>query len=151
MKKTISLSLAACLATALFPLTACNTQNQSTQNENILRVASWDEYIDEGGSFYDESDPDWSLIAEKANVALESARSLFSLTEGHRVRCEAGGNEEIVPQLNAMISTLAAFDECYEGFKELLCLADLSLEEDWFASHENLCEYILEDEVLLVR
>ena len=109
-----------------------------TESDRLLEI-----YKDSLESLYDESDPDWSLIAEKASVALESARSLFSLTEGHRVRCEAGGNEEIVPQLNAMISTLAAFDECYEGFKELLCLADLSLEEDWLVSHENLCEYIL--------
>lgn len=44
MKKKISMLLSLCFALSTLPsLTACN------QNETVLRIASWEEYIDEGG------------------------------------------------------------------------------------------------------
>ena len=47
MRKKVKLfpfALIACVALNLFPLSACNETD-----ENVLRIASWDEYIDEGG------------------------------------------------------------------------------------------------------
>jgi spermidine/putrescine-binding protein len=55
MRKTISLALSALLLLGSLPLTACSNNSIGTQkDENILRVASWDEYIDMGGedSYY---------------------------------------------------------------------------------------------------
>ena len=50
MKKQLSLALCAILFLSSTALTACNNQTAAqTRDENILRVASWDEYIDEGG------------------------------------------------------------------------------------------------------
>ena len=59
MKKTISKSLALLLLlnTFAFVGTSCgNSTTISKRRENVLRVASWDEYIDMGGDFLDEKD-----------------------------------------------------------------------------------------------
>ena len=45
-KKLVPISLIACISLQLLPLSACSKDNE----ENVLRVASWDEYIDEGGA-----------------------------------------------------------------------------------------------------
>ncbi|MBQ8685864.1 MAG: extracellular solute-binding protein [Clostridia bacterium] len=45
-KRFLPFALIACLAATALPLTACT----DTQEENVLRIASWDEYIDEGGA-----------------------------------------------------------------------------------------------------
>ena len=45
MKKKFSLALAALMFSSVFSLTACN----EIGGELVLRVGSWDEYIDEGG------------------------------------------------------------------------------------------------------
>lgn len=52
MKKAISNILTASLLLSITSLTACS--KQETVNENVLRIASWDEYIDMGGeeSYY---------------------------------------------------------------------------------------------------
>lgn len=54
MKKKISLSLAVCLALSSLALTGCKN-NVFGSRDNVLRVASWDEYIDMGGA--DSYDP----------------------------------------------------------------------------------------------
>ncbi len=58
MKKTKNLfpfALIACIALNILPLSGCSTNSE----ENVLRVASWDEYIDEGGedSYVEGSSP----------------------------------------------------------------------------------------------
>lgn len=60
MKKHISKALAAFLFLSSIPLTGCTTTNsENVFNENVLRIASWDEYIDEGGedSYVPDSNP----------------------------------------------------------------------------------------------
>ncbi len=50
MKKNLSGALVLCLLFSSIPLTACdNTSAGNKRQSNVLRVASWDEYIDEGG------------------------------------------------------------------------------------------------------
>ncbi len=44
MKRLFPFALVACLAVGMLPMSACNETD-----ENVLRIASWDEYIDEGG------------------------------------------------------------------------------------------------------
>ena len=57
MKKKISLALSVCLLLSTFSATACTVNNGETpsRDSTVLRVASWDEYIDMGGedSYYD--------------------------------------------------------------------------------------------------
>ena len=45
VKKLIPFALIACFSLQILPLSGCTEDNE----ENVLRVASWDEYIDEGG------------------------------------------------------------------------------------------------------
>jgi len=56
MKKHFSIALSAFLLLNTLQLAACSTANSpiKKRNENVLRVASWDEYIDMGGedSYY---------------------------------------------------------------------------------------------------
>ena len=50
MKKLLHCALAAGLFISLCPLAACNNaSNHTGRDKNVLRIASWDEYIDEGG------------------------------------------------------------------------------------------------------
>ncbi len=50
MKKILSRALVVCLALSSLPLASCNANSSvGKRQENVLRVASWDEYIDEGG------------------------------------------------------------------------------------------------------
>ena len=65
MRKKISFTLAAMMLLGISPITACNQDNTSgKKGENVLRIASWDEYIDMGGDFLDPSpDGDADYIA----------------------------------------------------------------------------------------
>lgn len=61
MKKTISKSLALLLLVHAFTLVGSACGENTTlgkRSENVLRVASWDEYIDMGGEFLDPTDED---------------------------------------------------------------------------------------------
>ena len=59
MKKTLSVALSLCLLLASLGTTACSDKTTNTVvDENVLRVASWDEYIDMGGDFLDPTDED---------------------------------------------------------------------------------------------
>lgn len=58
MKKQLCFALSACFLLSSFPLAGCTNSSRITRNANTLYVASWDEYIDEGGSFYQDDDPD---------------------------------------------------------------------------------------------
>lgn len=50
MRKLLHCALAAGLFISLCPLAACGNSNTTAKRDkNVLRIASWDEYIDEGG------------------------------------------------------------------------------------------------------
>ena len=50
MRKQISFALAVIMLLGITPFTACKNQNGGNKKgENVLRIASWDEYIDMGG------------------------------------------------------------------------------------------------------
>ena len=55
MRRKLSFALAAMMLLSISPLTACKNENGGLKKgENVLRIASWDEYIDMGGedSYY---------------------------------------------------------------------------------------------------
>ena len=66
MRKNLLKTLALCLcATSAFSLVGCSSSIGLGGNKsNVLRVASWDEYIDMGGSIYDGNDPDLVAFRE---------------------------------------------------------------------------------------
>ena len=82
MKKKLSLALSICLTLSAFSATACvktDTETQ-TRDSNVLRVASWDEYIDMGGedSYYStdsrpiyEEFEDWYYAQTKKKITVE--------------------------------------------------------------------------------
>ena len=63
MKRKLSISLSVCLLASLFPFGACKNDETATPTtgtpDNVLYVASWDEYIDMGGedSYLPNSEP----------------------------------------------------------------------------------------------
>ena len=60
MRKKISAVLALCLLLSSASFTACGIPGLGSLNDNVLRVASWDEYIDMGGEdVYDEEFVAW--------------------------------------------------------------------------------------------
>ena len=72
MKKQISKTLALLCLIHSFALAGCSMGDGATlgkRRENVLRVASWDEYIDMGGEdsyYYDETEiPDVKPIYEE--------------------------------------------------------------------------------------
>lgn len=69
MKKKLSNVLAVTLLLSTAPLSACSASGPQGFRENVLRVASWDEYIDMGGEdsyYYDEeTNPDVAPIYEE--------------------------------------------------------------------------------------
>lgn len=81
MRKSLP-SIALCLLLSALPLSACSSQNQhETSNKNVLRVASWDEYIDMGGSVYEGDDLDLldfkAWYNELTGVNLDNTRPLY--------------------------------------------------------------------------
>lgn len=93
MKRKISITLSLCMLACIFPFGACKNGDTETidDNDNVLRVASWDEYIDMGGeeSYDPESRPlyeefeDWYLeeYGEEIHVeyiALQDNETMYS-------------------------------------------------------------------------
>ena len=72
MKKKLSKLLAFSLFLASLPLSACDS-GFSSKADNVLRVASWDEYIDMGGSVY---------AYDKDNLELEAFKAWYKDTFG---------------------------------------------------------------------
>lgn len=75
MKKKISAFLALTTLLSTIPLTACDGVTLGRRRENVLRVASWDEYIDEGGEdgtrpMYEEFE-DWYFEQTGKKITVE--------------------------------------------------------------------------------
>lgn len=81
MRKAFS-TITLCLLLSSLPLSACSNQNNNTNsNKNVLRVASWDEYIDMGGSVYEGDDLDLldfkAWYKELTGIDLDNTRPLY--------------------------------------------------------------------------
>lgn len=82
MKKKISTVLAVSLLLSSFGLGGCEkSTGLQGFNENVLRVASWDEYIDMGGELYEGNDPDLldfkEWFYEETGVELSNTKPLY--------------------------------------------------------------------------
>ncbi len=81
MKKHLTFILAFCMTFGALSTACTNDDSGSKKGDNVLRVASWDEYIDMGGSFLDTEDEDvldyveW--FKEETGVDLLDTRPLY--------------------------------------------------------------------------
>ena len=76
MRKKLSAVLAVCLLLSSASLTSCGIPGLGSLNGNVLRVASWDEYIDMGGEdVYDEKFMAW--YQETFHIDLSTAQPLY--------------------------------------------------------------------------
>lgn len=64
MNKSVVKTLALALAFSSFALVGCSSSGGSATKEGVLRVASWDEYIDMGGDLYAGIDPELVAFRE---------------------------------------------------------------------------------------
>ena len=147
MKKELSLALTALLLLSSLSLTACSGEtNTQTRDENVLRVASWDEYIDMGGedSYYSadsrplyEEFEDWyketyGKTIKVEYIALQDNETMYS-------KIKMGDSYDLLCPSEYMIMKLAAEDKI-QPYPE--SFFDPSIEDNYFA--QNLSPYIKE-------
>lgn len=147
MKKQLSLALTALLLLGSIPLTACdNSTTPQTRNENVLRVASWDEYIDMGGedSYYSadsrplyEEFEDWykqtyGKTIKVEYIPLQDNETMYS-------KIKMGDSYDLLCPSEYMIMKLAAEDRIKPYPENFF---DPNLEHNYFA--QNLSPYIKE-------
>ena len=148
MKKHLSLALTACLLLSSINLAACNNNGNTTQtrDENVLRVASWDEYIDMGGedSYYSadsrplyEEFEDWyketyGKTIKVEYIALQDNETMYS-------KIKMGDSYDLLCPSEYMIMKLANEDKLKPFPKNFF---DSSIKHNYFA--QNLSPYIKE-------
>ena len=147
MKRHISLALTSLLLLSSINLVACtDTTSTQTRDENVLRVASWDEYIDMGGedSYYSadarplyEEFEDWyketyGKTIKVEYIALQDNETMYS-------KIKMGDSYDLLCPSEYMIMKLATEDKL-KPFPE--SFFDESLEHNYFA--KNLSPYIKE-------
>ena len=114
MKKRLTLPLAFLLVVSAFPFSAC-TDNRSG---NVLRIASWDEYIDEGSDggkpLYEEFE-DWYLQEYGEEITVEYLTLQDNETMYNKIKM--GDHYDLLCPSEYMIMKLAAEDKL-EKFDE---------------------------------
>ena len=144
MTKKLSLALSALLLLGSVGFASCDTPTTQTKQDNVLRVASWDEYIDMGGedSYYSadsrplyEEFEDWykqtygkEIIVEY--VALQDNETMYS-------KIKMGDSYDLLCPSEYMIMKLAA-EDLIKPFPE--SFFDTNEEHNYFA--KNLSPYI---------
>ncbi len=143
MKKKISLALSALLLLGSLSFGCSDPQNAQTKDEKVLRVASWDEYIDMGGedsyvptskALYEEFEKWYKATYDKditvEYVALQDNETMYS-------KIKMGDSYDLLSPSEYMIMKLAAEDL----LRPLpTSFYDTSIEHNYFA--QNLSPYI---------
>ena len=116
MKKWLHFALAASMFLSTCSLAACqNTDNGSGPRGNVLRIASWDEYIDEGGedSYYSSSAramyeefADWYNDKYDENITVEYVTLQDNETMYNKIKM--GDTYDLLCPSEYMIMKLAA-------------------------------------------
>ena len=147
MKKHLSLALTALLLLSSVNLAACDNETTTqTRDENVLRVASWDEYIDMGGedSYYSadsrplyEEFEDWyketyGKTIKVEYVALQDNETMYG-------KIKMGDHYDLLCPSEYMIMKLVAEDKL-KPFPENFFNPEI--EHNYFA--QNLSPYIKE-------
>lgn len=145
MKKAISTALCVTLLLSTLSFSACNTGANTigTQADNVLRVANWDEYIDEGGedSYVENSRPlyeefeDWYFQQTGKTVKVEYVTLQDNETMYNKIKM--GDRYDLLCPSEYMIMKLAA-----EGYLQKFpsSFYDTSIETNYYA--KNVSSYI---------
>ena len=147
MRKGFSIALSALLLLSSICLASCSSDNnQQGRDENVLRVASWDEYIDMGGedSYYSadsrplyEEFEDWyketyGKTIKVEYIALQDNETMYS-------KIKMGDTYDLLCPSEYMIMKLAAEDKIIPYPESFF---DASQDHNYFA--QNLSPYIKE-------
>ena len=147
MRKRFSIALSALLLLSSINLTACdNSPSAQSHNDNVLRVASWDEYIDMGGedSYYSadsrplyEEFEDWyketyGRTIKVEYIALQDNETMYS-------KIRMGDTYDLLCPSEYMIMKLAAEDKI-KPYPDTFF--DAGIEHNYYA--QNLSPYIKE-------
>ncbi len=139
MKRQLSCVLAFCLAFSALSLAACNNENSENKRQNnVLRVASWDEYIDEGGedsyvpdsrALYEEFET-WYKEQTGKSVTVEYVAVPDNETMYNKIKM--GNRYDLLCPSEYMIMKLAA-----EGYLQKLpdSFFDASIETNYYAKY----------------
>lgn len=140
-KKLFPFALVACLALSTFPLSGCANNN----NENVLRIASWDEYIDEGGedSYVEGSAPLYEEFVEwyKETYGKEIQVEYVALQDNETMynKIKMGDSYDLLCPSEYMIMKLAE-----EGLLQKLPQSFFDTEDENNYYVRNLSPYIKE-------
>lgn len=146
MKKLLSRALILCLAFSSLPLPSCS-QSQSSGNKqaNVLRIASWDEYIDEGGE--DSYNPSSSALYKefevwyKAQTGKDITVEYITLQDNETMynKIKMGDQYDLLCPSEYMIMKLAA-EGLIQKYPE--SFFDTNIENNYYA--KNVSPYIKE-------
>lgn len=143
MKKRISYTLAFCICFATLTLPACTDGGSGKRGENVLRIASWDEYIDEGGedSYVEGSRPlyeefeDWYLQQTGNEITVEYVSLQDNETMYNKIKM--GDDYDLLCPSEYMIMKLAREGQL-QSFPE--SFFDTSIPTNYYA--QNVSPYI---------
>ena len=80
MKRKLSIFLSTCFLVSLFGASGCKATETGQRQSNVLRVASWDEYIDMGGED--------SYYSDDARPLYEEFEDWYKATYGKTIKVE---------------------------------------------------------------
>lgn len=145
MKKQLTLPLALCMLFGAFGASACSNDNQpNRKGENVLRIASWDEYIDMGGedsyyspdslpiyeefeAWYNEQNPDSPITVEY--IALQDNETMYN-------KIKMGDEYDLLCPSEYMAMKMKAEDKLLAYDKEFF---DPTIEGNYYA--QNVSAY----------
>ncbi|MBQ8295748.1 MAG: extracellular solute-binding protein [Clostridia bacterium] len=147
MKKKLSVALCVSFLLCAFPFSGCNHSSSSFQNNNddVLRVASWDEYIDEGGedSYAEGSRPlyeefeDWYFQTTGKKIKVEYVTLQDNETMYNKIKM--GDHYDLLCPSEYMMMKMAAEDRLQKLPDSFF---DPSIETNYYV--QNLSPYIKE-------
>jgi spermidine/putrescine transport system substrate-binding protein len=143
MKKRLSYLLALCISFSTLTLSACTDSGLGKRGENVLRVASWDEYICEGGedSYVENSRPlyeefeDWYFEQTGQEITVEYVPLQDNETMYNKIKM--GDDYDLLCPSEYMIMKLAKEGKLQKFPEEFF---DTSVETNYYA--QNVSPYI---------
>ena len=143
MKKSLSYLLALCICISTLTLPACTDGGLGKRGENVLRVASWDEYICEGGedSYVENSRPlyeefeDWYFEKTGNEITVEYVPLQDNETMYNKIKM--GDNYDLLCPSEYMIMKLAKEGKLQKFPEEFF---DTSVDTNYYA--QNVSPYI---------
>ena len=139
VKKFLPFALISCIALSTFPLSACSQASE----ENVLKVASWDEYIDEGGedsyvegsaALYEEF-ADWYKETYSKEITVEYVTLQDNETMYNKIKM--GDSYDLLCPSEYMIMKLAE-----ENLLQKLpqSFFDTQVEHNYYAKNRKYCK-----------